>query len=643
MGDAGPSGSRALRRTAEPVWAHMSARAVFRLPGRAACRLAGPAAATLLAACVAAGPGDPPSPSAAVPRGYPPIEAGGLASADQASAEQLLRVAREALAAEDYAAAGAAAGQVAERHAGARGASEALWIAAVSAHEQGRHEAAAATAADLAALLGPQHPAFAQALDLGAEALFESNRFLAAAEATLRLPASAYAGSAAARLDSAVSRLDRDELTRLAAAASDDAPPDDRFAPVLAQLALVSAYAADTAAARSYAERARRAGASGRAARVAAAVLDGDMSEIGAAPVIGAVLPVTGSPSNRTYAQAFLEGVEVASASARRAGLPVTVAVEDNRGTAPGTARGVRALASRNAVAILGPLRDENLSEAARVKPAGVPLFSPTAQRVPGSGSVYSAGAASPLAARTLAQTLAGLGHDTAVVLHGSGHGESLEARVFAGAFAEAGGWVAQHVAYPSGATTFLEPLAEVESLAPQLLVVLSSPKDLELLSPQMSFMGFDTLGIQVAGTFAWTSPDVVRSVAHRHLDRVIAVSPFPPGDPGAAGESGAAFRAAYESRFRKTLQSDVPAVGFDLFCMALAAYGDGTASRRGTARAAERLRRFRGVTGTFSVVDGRLEREAFPVLIFEGEFLPVDAELPEDERRPPPPGGSRE
>lgn len=642
MGDAGQGGSGALRQVADPDSAGTPAPAAFRLLRRPACLLAGLAWAALWAACAPAGSGDPPPP-VAVQRGYPPIEAAGPSSADQAGAEQLLSAAREALEFEDYAAAGSAAGQVVERHAGTPGSSEALWIAAVSAHRQGRHAEAAATAADLAALLEPRHPAFAAAVDLGAEALFESDRFLAAAEATLRLPATAYTDAAAARLDAAVSRLDRDELARLAAAASEAAAPDDRLAPVLAQLALASATTADTAAARAYAERARRAGASGRAARVAAAVLEGDLSALGPPPVIGAVLPVTGSPAARAYAQAFLEGVEVASSSSRRAGMPVTVAVEDNRGTARGTARGVRALASRNAVAILGPLRDENVSEAARVKPAGMPLFSPTAQRVPGSGSVYSAGAASPLAARTLAETLAGLGHATAVVLHGSGHGETLEAGVFAGAFAEAGGRVAQHVEYPSGATTFLEPLAEVESLAPQLLVVLSSPEDLELLAPQMSFMGFDTLGIQVAGTLAWTSPNVTRSVARRHLDRVIAVSPFSPGEPAVAGESGAAFRAAYESRFRKTLQSDVPAVGFDLFRMALAAFADGRASRGGAARGAERLLRFQGVTGTFSVVDGRLEREAFPVRVFAGELLPLDAELPEDERRPPPPGGSRE
>ncbi len=598
-------------------------------------------AAALWAACIPAGPEDASAPFP-IPSSYPPIESGGYSPADHASADRLLVAAREALVARQYAAALAAAVQVEDRHATVPGSSEALWIVAFAARGESRHAEAAETAGALADLLGEDHPAFPEVQDFRAGALFDAGAFLAAAEATLQLPERAYTEASAARLEAAVGRLGRDDLRRLAAAAPDGVP-GERFAPVLAELALATAYAYDAEAARAYAEQARRAGASGRAARIAAAVLDGDVSALGvAAPLIGVVLPITGSPANRAYAESFLEGVELASAAARRSGVRVDVAVEDNRGTARGSARSVRTLATKDAVAILGPLRDENVSEAARAKPGRVPLFSPTAQRVSAADGVYSLGAASPLAARTLARSLAGLGHATAVVLHGSGHGEVLEARAFADAFAEAGGVVERHVEYPSGATTFLEPLAEVEPLAPELLVVLSSPTDLELLAPQMSFMGLDTLGIQVAGTSAWTSPEVTSSVAQRHTDRVIAVSSTPPAEPGGSSEPAAAFRAAYEDRFRKTLQSGVPAVAFDLFRMALAAHGEGRTRPGGAAVGVESMRRFRGVTGTFSVVDGRLEREAFPVRIFQGEFLAVDAELPEDERRRTPPPRTR-
>lgn len=589
----------------------------------------------LLAACASATSGGAPDSVPASSR-YPSVSAGEYSPEYRAAAERLMEAARAALASGAYPAARAAAGRVVDEHPAAPGASEALWIIAFAARAEGGHHQAAETAGALADLLGPGHPAFAEVQSLRAESLFDAGDLMAAAQAWLALAEDVYADGAAARVEEAVTGLDRDQLARLADEAA-TGRPDPRFAPVFAELALATAFADDPGPSRRYAERAREAGARGRAGRIAAAVLSGDLSELGpAAPVIGVVLPFSGPPTNRAYADAFWEGVDVASAMASRAGARVEVVREDGRGTRRGSARGVRTVAARGAVAILGPLRDSTVLEAARAKPSRVPLFSPTARRVPEAAGVYSLGAASPLAARTLAGALAELGYASAVVLHGSGHGETLEARAFQRAFAASGGRVRHSVQYPSGATTFLDPLGEVEALQPELLVALATEAELELLAPQMSFMGLDTLGIQVAGTMAWSSPRLMNAVARRHTDRVIAVSPVP---PGGADETREAFRAEYEARFRKTLQDETPAVGFDLFRVAMAAYGEGIRRAGGAARGAERVTSVRGATGIFSVVDGRLEREAFPVRIFEGALLPVDAELPELPPRIPPNG----
>ena len=599
--------------------------------GRAGRRLAG---AVLVAACVPANSEDASAPFP-MPSRYPPIAVGDYSPADRAGAERLIDAAREALAVREYSVAQAAASQIVDQYPSAPGASEALWVLAFAAHAEGDYDEAAETAGALTAVLGDAHPAFPDAQDLRAAALFDAGDLMAAAETSLSLPEHAYTEAAAARVEAAVASLDRDQLTELAAGALGDGPKR-RFGPVFAELALVTAFVDDPGPSRSYAQRASEVGATGRAARIAAAVLAGDLSGLGsAAPVIGVVLPFSGPPTNRAYAESFWEGVEVASAMASRAGVHVEVVREDNRGTRRGSARGARAVAARGAVAILGPLRDSTVLEAARAKPSRVPLFSPTARRVPEAGSVYSLGAASPLAARTLAGALAELGFANAVVLHGSGHGEVLEARAFQHAFAAVGGQVDQSIQYSSGSTTFLEPLREVEALQPELLVVLATETELELLAPQMSFMGLDTLGIQVAGTTAWSSPALMNAVAQRHTDRVIAVGPVL---PGSREETRKAFRAEYENRFRKTLQDEAPAVGFDLFRIALAAYGEGVRRVGGAARGAERVAGVRGATGIFSVVDGRLEREAFPVRLFEGGVLPLDAELPELPPRGPPP-----
>ncbi len=343
-------------------------------------------------------------------------------------------------------------------------------------------------------------------------------------------------------------------------------------------------------------------------------------------PVIGVVLPVSGSPSNREYTRLFMEGMEIAVELARQAGLDVELLVEDNRGTASGTVRGVSALVSRGAVAILGPLGADNVGVAVRNAPRNVPFFSPTARYLPiGRRGVYSLGAGDPGAGLALAGAVADLGYGDAVVIHPRSAGERLEAVAFQEAFAAVGGVVRRRIPYQPGTTTFEEPLTEAMLLAPSLLVIVAPPGDVELLAPQIAFFGLDELGVQVAGTAAWTAPSVIGAVARRHTDGVIAVSTVP---PGAVQEPPAGFVDAYERRFRRSLHSMVPAAGFDLVRMALGAYGEAARTSSDMITALERLHRFEGVTGTYSFSGGRLTREFHAVRIFDGNLYPVDAEL---------------
>lgn len=348
------------------------------------------------------------------------------------------------------------------------------------------------------------------------------------------------------------------------------------------------------------------------------------------APVIGALLPMSGSPSSRQYARMFLDGVEVAVDLARRAGVNVQFVVEDNGGTASGSVRGLSSLVEQGAVAILGPLATGNVRAASEVAPRNMTFFSPTARDLPGGHrGVYSMGAGDPAAGLVLADAATGLGYFDAVVIHPRSPGETLEATAFAEAFREVGGAVRRRIDYLPGTTTFEQPLLEAKSLAPGLLVVAAPPSDIELLAPQIAFFGLDTIGVQVAGTAGWTGPAVMEGVARRHTDRVISVSSL---SPNAVEDLPADFVAAYERRFRRSLHSMVPATGFDLFRMALAAYGAGRRTSGDLVAALERLHRFTGVTGSYSFADGRLTREYFPVRIYGGSLHPVDTEFPEEE-----------
>ena len=369
---------------------------------------------------------------------------------------------------------------------------------------------------------------------------------------------------------------------------------DERVGLVYAELAFVRILSGEPEEARRYAYMARSAGVRGRAEEVAAAVLDGNVADLMPPDlVIGAVLPLSGSPSNREYTRLFMEGVEVAAELARRAGWRVEFLVEDNRGTPSGSERGVSALVSRGAVAILGPLAAGNMESAVRAAPGTVAFLSPTARRLPfGRRGVYSMGAGDPGAGRALAAAVRRAGYREAVVVHPRSPGEALEADAFQDAFGDSGGLVRRRMQYEPGTTTFDVELKEVEAVVPQVLVVAAPAADVELLAPQIAFYGLDTLDIQVAGTEAWTTPAVLEAVVRRHTDSVISVSA---SDPRGVFDAAAPFVQAYEQHFRRTLVSPVPAAGFDLFRMALAAYGDGVAHLARDRRVARTARRVPG------------------------------------------------
>lgn len=341
--------------------------------------------------------------------------------------------------------------------------------------------------------------------------------------------------------------------------------------------------------------------------------------------LIGVVLPVSGSPSNRRYANLFIDGLEVGALLARQQGLDVEVVVEDNRGTASGSARGVDVLVARGALAIIGPLDADNVGAAVRAAPREVAFFSPTASQLPyGRSGVYSLAAGDPEAGSTLAQALWDLGYAAVVILHPRSPRESVEMDAFERAFLSLGGFVRRRIRYQPGTTTFEEYLTQAKALNPPVLLVAAPPADLELLAPQIAFFGLDEMEVQVAGTAGWTAPLVVEGVDRRHTDSVIAVSTTPPGE---VRQPPPEFVGAYEAHFRRSLNSMIPVAGFELLSMALVAYREGARSSGEVMATLEELEPFEGVTGTYSFTGGRITRQFYPVRILGGRLHPLVAD----------------
>jgi len=160
-----------------------------------------------------------------------------------------------------------------------------------------------------------------------------------------------------------------------------------------------------------------------------------------------------------------------------------------------------------------------------------------------------------------------------------------------------------------------------VETLDPVAVFVPVPPEDVELLAPQITHFGLDTLAIDVMGTTGWTDTETLRRVDTRHTDRVVATAPI-----GASTEAPGyqRFREAYEEHFRRTLVSPVPAVGYDAALLLLEAFRRGARSPDQVRAALEGLEDVEGATGVFSVIDGRVVRRTTVMRIQSGTLNPI-------------------
>ena len=141
------------------------------------------------------------------------------------------------------------------------------------------------------------------------------------------------------------------------------------------------------------------------------------------------------------------------------------------------------------------------------------------------------------------------------------------------------------------------------------------------VLRADEAFFGLDTLAIRTLGTSGWTDPQTLEAVDQRHTNGVVATAPV---DAGPDSPGYTRFREAFESHFRRTLVSPVPALGYDATILLLEATRNGARSAEDVHAALQRIRNLEGATGVFSVIDGRVERRTHIVQIEHGTLIPA-------------------
>ena len=537
---------------------------------------------------------------------------------------QLLRRAEAAFERGDYENALVAAREVVDSYPTLPGSSTALRITAESLFRTEDFAGADIQSGRYAGLFPANDPRSAAARVVQGRARIENEDAAGAVSAFVLIPGPAPDDTRAEALElvrGLVRGVDSEDLAQIATEALFET---DVLAPVLAEHAVGLYFRGEEEEARDVARRAVNLASDDDDRRIAQGIIDGRLEEvIGDAPLIGAMLPTSGSPTMRDYATLVEEGIRAAiSAEEERARRPVRLQVFDSGGRPEEAESLLAELEQSGAVAIVGPLQDATLGRIAESRRRPLPIVTPTARTLPeGEDAVYSLAGPDPGAARTLARYARQNGMDRVVVLSAATQQSRFDAEVFASTFRSVGGAVLREISYAAGQTDFREEMREVARLMPDGLVLPVPAADVQLVAPQVTFFGLDSLGIQVLGTADWATRDVLQGVAPRHTDGVFTVTPRLPGSEGEAYER---FVQTYEELFQKSLRSEIPALGWDVAGLLLTAFQSGARRPSDVREALECIEAFQGATGTISVESGNIIRMYHVVQILNREIVPA-------------------
>ena len=562
---------------------------------------------SVLAVLGCATSGEPTVVPEVVDRLEPAIEKGSVPAARETQTDSLLAQAQTALDQGAFELARALAVEVEAEHATAAGSVNALWIRARAAAALGMPEEAIEAAREFRNYLTDSDERAAQVFVLEGDALLELGRTAEAMAAWLGAPGEPTPEDHLVRLEGHVEELTDNELRVLVESEAGS------VSPVLAEFAFRQYSFGAEDEARSYAIRALESGARGRSLLLAEAVLAGDLSEFVLVPRIGAILPTSGSPRLRQFASGIQEGIRVAlelfgqAEGNRRA---TELVIQDSGGDAIGARIAFSAMEASEVLGVIGPLQDGALFEVASRVQESLAVISPTAPVVPeGFTGVFSLSSADPGGARALARYAISSDLYTAVVVYPESSDGRYEARAFSEAFQSYGGLILDEVSYPTGSTFFEEQLRQAEALLPDVLVLPLPARDVELMAPQVTFFGLDSLEIRVLGTDGWSEEAMLSRVDTRHTNGVVTASPQP---TEGQSEGYRRFVEAYEAYYQRTLPDLVPALGYDAAGLLLEAIRRGASTQREVLETLESMPGFMGATGRLFVEDGRIVRDHF-------------------------------
>jgi branched-chain amino acid transport system substrate-binding protein len=328
------------------------------------------------------------------------------------------------------------------------------------------------------------------------------------------------------------------------------------------------------------------------------------------APIrVGVVVSSTGSPVLQQYGEMVLEGARLAAERQSTPRRAVELVIRDDGGTAGGAAAAVRELEQAGVAAIVGPLVDEAVTAAARgrssertliISPTAVGAMAP-ARNVIALNVVDTRGAA---ALGEYARRYARVG-----VLYGRSPDMSAQARAFMDAYSRGGHGSVREEGYDPGATTVATQLRRLRDAQVEAIFLPASERQLQLVLTQVEYAGLGSA--QLLGNEAWLS-DAARGAPQRVLEGAIIATSLWRESPDVAWRE---FVDLYEARHRRTLDTPIPALGYDATTLAVRAVTGGGAA----------VQDFRGATGVLWLQNDAVTRRPFLVRLQGGRLIPVN------------------
>jgi branched-chain amino acid transport system substrate-binding protein len=321
---------------------------------------------------------------------------------------------------------------------------------------------------------------------------------------------------------------------------------------------------------------------------------------------IGVVVSSTGSALLQRYAEMVLDGARIAAAQAGTDRRDVELVIRDDGGTAAGAARAVRELESAGVRHIVGPLVDEALAAAAAARSGeGTLVVSPTAVAQPTTGNVYALNVVDTRGAGALGEYARR--YSRVGVLFPRTPEHIPQARAFAEAYRGGGRGAVTEAGFDPGASNVTAQLTQLRQARVEAIFIPGTERHLQLVLAQVEFSGL--AAAQMLGTETWLS-DALRGMPPRVMEGAVLATPLWRESPELGWQE---FVRLYEARYRRTLDSPIPALGYDAVLLAV----------RGATGTI--IGEHRGATGVMAVGQAGITRRPFLVRLQSGRLVPVN------------------